>query len=188
MMSISHEVGAKEKSVGSDSVDARCIGSKQACTKAKWPLISVQFYERQMHTRRFTRHSTFWMHCLSCCTVGFRFVALASYLHCSPMDETGVPRLFGQEGISDPCPLGPRGGSATTATQNQARNYLTELVQSSFGTAVLGMLRDDWWVPFATVSRRISWHSRSTKDRLLVCQVLPRLEQEAAAVISCYSG
>ncbi|CAE6957888.1 unnamed protein product [Symbiodinium sp. CCMP2592] len=43
------------------------------------------------------------------------------------MDETGVPRLFGQEGISDPCPLGPRGGSATTTTQNQARNYLTEL-------------------------------------------------------------
>ena len=49
------------------------------------------------------------------------------------MDETGVPRLFGQEGISDPCPLGPRGGSATTTTQNQARNYLTELVQSLVG-------------------------------------------------------
>ncbi|CAE6971399.1 unnamed protein product [Symbiodinium natans] len=42
------------------------------------------------------------------------------------MDDSGVPRLFGQEVIPDPCPLGPQGGSATT-TQNQARTYLNDL-------------------------------------------------------------
>jgi len=41
------------------------------------------------------------------------------------MEDSGVPRFFGQEGIPDP--LGSRGGSANPSQTTQAQHYLSEL-------------------------------------------------------------